>query len=369
MPQDLVVSRLLRDLYALLFKIPLDIRRIIPSCLHIRAEPVHDAHLLLALQHIRRIAGVRVLGGKQVHVAHLELRIFLMREADRLSACQELMVKTLEPDLRLVRNFGHRSVITADRPEGKHCAHGHSAGVDLIESEPVFDLVLIPVKDHLDIAHEVIDHFSPVPAVVSFNQAVRELIVGNGHKGLDAVFCQLVEYLVIESETGLIGLIFHSGGEDPGPVDGHAEDLKSHFRCQGNVLFVVVIEIGRLPAGIERALFKFGSHTFGAGVASIRAVIGDGSAFAVRVPRAFILIGGCGAAPQKIFSESSHSYSLQSLQIIIRNQFDPLLRNIRLRLVAAEQLSRTGSRFRQNSSPDNTVHVLRFHLLFILLLL
>ena len=60
-------------------------------------------------------------------------------------------------------------------------------------------------------------------------------------------------------------------------MDRHAEDLKSHLRCQGNVLFIVVIEISRLPTGIERALFKFGRHTLGAGVAAIRAVIRDGN--------------------------------------------------------------------------------------------
>ena len=149
----------------------------------------------------------------------------------------------------------------------------------------------------------MVDHFASVPAVVSLHQPVGQLIVGNGDQGLDAVFCKLVEDIIIELQARLIGLLFHSGRENARPVDGHAKDLEAHLGRQSDVLFVVMIKIGRLAAGIQGPFFKHRCHALGRSVAAVGAVIRYGSALAVHIPGTFVLICGGRAAPQKIFSE------------------------------------------------------------------
>ena len=158
-----------------------------------------------------------------------------MSKHDCLCACDELVMKGLEPHLRFIRHRIDGAAEIADRTEGEHCSHRHGSRIYFIERQPICDLILISVKNRLHIAHEMIDHFSSIPAVTGLDQAVRQFIMGNSNERFNAVFCQFIEYIVIKEKPRLVGFFFHPCRKNPRPVDRHAEDLKAHLRSQRNV--------------------------------------------------------------------------------------------------------------------------------------
>ena len=269
----------------------------------IRAVPVALSHLLLVLDDIVRIAGQRIGQDEADHVAHLVFRVVLMRVLDDLGACHELVMQSLESLLGLVRHLGDRALITPECTCRQDRAHGHGSCVDFIESQPVFDLALISLENHMAVSLEQLDQLAAFPAVVLLNESERQLIVGNGHKRLDAVFFAAVEHSVVEFQPLLVGLLFHARREDARPVDGSTEALESHLREQRNVFLVVVIEIDRFMRGIKRIGQNSSCHPLGHLMASVGAHIGYGRTFAVHIPCAFKLVGSYRAAPQKIISK------------------------------------------------------------------
>lgn len=75
-----------------------------------------------------------------------------MRIFDNLCAGQELMMQCLESLLWLVRHLIDRSLEAPEGARGKDRAHRHRSCIDLIEGEPVFDLALISLEDHMAIS-------------------------------------------------------------------------------------------------------------------------------------------------------------------------------------------------------------------------
>ena len=64
------------------------------------------------------------------------------------------------------------------------------------------------------------------------------------------VLLKLGENVVVELEACFVGGIFVSSGENPAPPDGEPVDVAAHFCHEGNIFFVVVVEIDCFVAGI-----------------------------------------------------------------------------------------------------------------------
>ncbi len=85
------------------------------------------------------------------------------------------------------------------------------------------------------------------------SQIHRHIKVVDCYYRFDIVFVQFIKYGIIERQTFFIYLV-SAVRADPGPGDGHPETFEPHFSHQGNVFFVVMIEIRGIVAGIERIL-------------------------------------------------------------------------------------------------------------------
>ena len=190
------------------------------------------------------------------------------------------------------------ALIEADA--GGHEGQGQDH-IDLVDGEPVFDLGTEAFKQDGGVTDEMIDHLAALPGAYGFHQMHGRVEMDDGDQGLDPVFFQLIEYAVIEGQSFFIGLFIIAVGEDPGPVDAHTEAFESHFRHQGNVLFVMMIEINtelggiivvrvrliymQIPFDRGESVFTVGNHVIG------------GKAFAAFIPAAFTLVRGGRAAP------------------------------------------------------------------------
>ena len=70
--------------------------------------------------------------------------------------------------------------------------------VDLIEGHPVFDLVLIALKNDFSKTDKEIDDFTIGPATVLLNQVQRHFKVGKGDDWFNVVLQQFIEHVVVE---------------------------------------------------------------------------------------------------------------------------------------------------------------------------
>ena len=319
--QDVSVLGLLQDGDAVLGEPALHIAGILAAHLHIGAEPVSDLHLLLVGDHIGRVTGQRIAGDKADHVAHLELGIVVVGILDRLGASHELVMKCLKTLLLVVGHIGGGAFKAFDRAGFEDRAHGHGAAVDLVEGQPVLDLILVPLKNGLAVVHIELDEFPAGPAVVFFHQRIGQLVVTDGNQRLDAVLLAAVKDLVIEFKALLVRLGLHTGGENAGPVDGGAEGLEAHLGEESNVLLVVVVEVDGLMAGIQPVGADSSCHPFRAGVRAIGAQVRDTGAFAIHVPCALELVGCTGTAPQEIITENAHKFLLLSYFVLVQAGF------------------------------------------------
>ena len=132
----------------------------------------------------------------------------------------------------------------------------------------------------------------------------------DGDQRLDAVLFAAIKHAVVEFQPLLVRLGLYAGGEDAGPVDGGAEGLEAHLGEEGDVLFVVVVEINGFVAGVQPVGADAGGHPFRAGMGAIGAHIGHTGALAVHIPGTLKLVGGTGAAPQEIITKNTHGLFL-----------------------------------------------------------
>ena len=77
----------------------------------------------------------------------------------------------------------------------------------------------------------------------------------NGDQRLNAMSQHFIKHFIVERKTRLIWLSVISVLEDSCPGNGEPQYLETHFCKQGNVFFVVVIEISGHMAGIVIAFF------------------------------------------------------------------------------------------------------------------
>ena len=165
-------------------------------------------------------------------------------------------------------------------------------GVHLVEGEPVFDVLAKALKADAGVLDKEVDHLAGCPAVEV------------GHKGL------------VEGNALFVGLFIPGVGEDAAPADGGAEHLVAHLGHQGDILFIMVIEVGAmalgvvvLGAGLEGGfqvssavgkLLGIVRHTY----VAVRQAVLNGHALAALVPGTLTLVSGFCAAPEKAFRES-----------------------------------------------------------------
>ena len=299
--EKLLVAGLHLELDAVLLPEAPRVARIVTAGLDVRAVPVHAAHRGLVGEDVGRVASRGIAQDEAVHVAELDLGIVLVSVLDELGRGDELMVERLVAALGVIGNAGHGAAVALERAEREDRAHGHGAGVDLVEGEPIVDRVMPAVEHGLAVGEEEVDEPAIGPAVVLLDEVIGELVVADGHERLDAVVVQAGEDLVVELEAGLVGLALLARREESRPVDGHAEHREAHLGEEGDVLLVVVVEVGRLVARVERTVLEHGVYLARRVLVAPAHVIGHRGALAVDVPRSLILVRSRGAAPEEAF--------------------------------------------------------------------
>ncbi len=167
------------------------------------------------------------------------------------------------------------------------------------------------VKAEGGVGQEEVDAAAVGPRVVLLDQAVRGLIVGQGHQRLDAVLLEAGEDLVVELDAGGQRLGLFARGEQARPVDGHTEDVPAHLGEELDVLLKVAVEVRSLPAGIEGVGVKLFINLTRGGCRRTAHVVAKTVALAVHVPGALILVSCGSATPQKALRKC---HSLSSLR-------------------------------------------------------
>ena len=74
--------------------------------------------------------------------------------------------------------------------------------------------------------------------------------MAEGNDRFDAVFMHGIKHVVIEFQTGFVGLCLVSLGEDTAPGDGGAEALEAQFCKESDIIPVGVIKVDSLVIGI-----------------------------------------------------------------------------------------------------------------------
>ena len=193
------------------------------------------------------------------------------------------------------------------------CERMTDHGVYLVESQPVFHLVLVSLADGPNKAEEEIHRFSAVPASVFQRQVNRHFIVAHGHQRFNPVFPALVKYPVVKFQSSLVGLLLISHRKNPRPSDRHAKTFESHASQQSDILFIVVIEIHPPALGVvdhilrlQRPLYIFQGHMVLQVVVPqilikmLSHTVLHGDSLSVLPVTALQLVGGCGSSPEKI---------------------------------------------------------------------
>ena len=182
--------------------------------------------------------------------------------------------------------------------------------VDLVEGEPVLHLALVAVEQHFAVVHIGIHHAAVFPAAILFDEGNGGVEVADGDKRLDAIFMALVEHRIVEGKTFFAGLGVVAVRQDAGPRNGQPEALEAHLGKEGDILFVVVVQVDGLMAGVIVLCVAFQHFQLAPGhrhtVRPKGGHIHGGKALAARLPCALALIGGRCAAPQKTFRETAH---------------------------------------------------------------
>lgn len=95
-----------------------------------------------------------------------------------------------------------------------------------------------------------------IAAIVADGQCHREFIVMDGHQRLHPMLFQFIKNGIVEAESFLIGLPLFTRGEDTAPADGKAIDVHTHPGQKRDILFIVVVVVYCLVAGIVAFLIQ-----------------------------------------------------------------------------------------------------------------
>ena len=171
--QNLLVVRSHFDVYVILVEEPLHIVGVLAVGLNVGEEPV-EMILKHYLKLILRPGTLRVILQTAEHVAHLCLRVDLVKLFHRQGTGDKLVVNRLEFQLPVaqvgVAAVRLRGSVHDDAAAGKWIGQ-HI--VDLIEGQPVFHLPLVPPHDRLRVADKGIGGVAAGEPVVGFCQVKR----------------------------------------------------------------------------------------------------------------------------------------------------------------------------------------------------
>ena len=239
-----------------------------------------------------------------------------MRVLDRLGARQELMVQSVEARLGITRGVGRRAGIALHEARGQRVVHERHARVDLVEGQPILDLVMPAVEAELAVGAEEVDAATVGPSVVLGHETVRRLIVAERDQRLDAVLLQAGKYLVVELDASGQRLGLLARGEQARPVDGHTEDVPAHLGEELDVLLIVAVEVGSFPAGIQGVRIKLLVNLTRGGCRRSAHVVAKAVALAVYVPAALVLVSCGSATPQKALRKCHTLSSLRTFPYV-----------------------------------------------------
>jgi len=124
----------------------------------------------------------------------------------------------------------------------------------------------------------------------------------------------LVKNAVVEGQPRLVGLGVIAVGQDARPCNGQPEALEAHLCKQGDILFIMVIQVNGFVAGVEMRIVTIQHlHIARCHRETIRAEGGHihrGKTLAVCLPCTLALVGGGSAAPQKALGKFAHTLYL-----------------------------------------------------------
>ncbi|MNC31441.1 hypothetical protein D3C75_797620 [compost metagenome] len=144
--------------------------------------------------------------------------------------CDELVVQSLISQPLIVPRRIAKIRIALRQESARHKGpERHRQNIDLVEGQPIFDHILIPVKNHLTIVNIKADHPAVGPAIVLLRQMKGSFVVRDGYERLDMMLFQFGKHTVIEPQAFLIRLRIVPVRKDSGPGDGHPVNLETHL--------------------------------------------------------------------------------------------------------------------------------------------
>ncbi|MNV53302.1 hypothetical protein D3C71_1454460 [compost metagenome] len=222
-----------RYLNVVLTEEALHIGRVRTAHLYITEEhPV--AVLALGFQQVFRLAAQRIKNTAQQHIADLTVRHDLMAGFYRLGAGYQLMVDRL---VNLAFAAVFRQTHAGERRMQRH--------VDLIEGQPVFDLVLVTLEHRAGVTLEELNKLAIAPTAILLRQCIGHFVMRQGDQRLNAVFGHLIEQPIVKCQPGFIRHFFVPLREDTRPGDRGTQALEAHLGKQRDIFRVTVVEIDR----------------------------------------------------------------------------------------------------------------------------
>lgn len=271
----------------------LHVGRVVAAHVHV-GEPVAFLHRRRRKENVLGFAGGRIDRAHRDHAADLEIGIDGVADFDGPGAGYEFIMGGLVHQFFAVVPFFQQDTAVLQQVVRRFVV---GLVVDFIERHPIGDFVFIAGEAGFGEFFEKANAFPIAETAIRFDEVPRHFEMRQRDDGLDAVLAAFVEQIVIERQSFLVRRLFIAVRENARPGNRCPETLEAHFRHQGDVFFVVVIEVDRFMVGIafsgDDPVGDPARHPVGAG----RHDVGDAKAFAAHLPAAFNLMGSYCAAP------------------------------------------------------------------------
>ncbi len=182
--------------------------------------------------------------------------------------------------------------------------------VDFIKRHPVLHFVLIASENHSGKTDKEIDQLTIAPATIFRHQVIRHLEMRQCNHRFNPILQAFIKEIVVELQSGFIGLCFIALRENTRPCNRGTKTLKSHFSKQLNIILITMIKIDGLVVRViftcNHAVGNFTRYPMGPS----RHHIGNANPFTALLPAAFQLMSGHSAAPHKICFKPRHTFPL-----------------------------------------------------------